>query len=77
MMPADCTLQVTSCTDAGVAPPDDWASGFHALTLGPLTVGILRLLALMVQSMPHMLAAQVHHISQPVHALGFPGTLRA
>ena len=57
------TLQVAGCTDAGVAPPEGWASGFHALALAPATVGILRLVAQMTQCMPHLVAAQVRCVA--------------
>ena len=60
--PPFCTLQVAGCTDAGVAPPEEWATGFHALALGPLTAGILRLVMQLAQCMPHLVAAQVRRI---------------
>jgi hypothetical protein len=66
--PCFCALQVAGCTDAGVAPPEDWASGFHALALGPLTVGILRLVVQLAQCMPHLVTAQVRHASHTVAA---------
>lgn len=47
------------CTDAEVAPPEDWAADFHALALGPATCGILRLLVELLHGMPQLMTAQV------------------
>ena len=55
-----CWAQVADCTDAGVAPPEDWATGFHALTLGLGTCGVLQLIMKLLDLNPHLLAAQVH-----------------
>ena len=52
-------MQVAECTAAGVAPPDNWAAGFHALVLGPGTLGTLRLLVGLLQRRPHLLSPQV------------------
>lgn len=58
--PLDPThLQLSECTAAGVAPPDSWATGFHALVLGPSTLGILQLIQGLVQSRPRLLSSQV------------------
>lgn len=50
---------MSACTAADVAPPEDWTSGFHALTLSPAAYGALRLVAALLQRLPHLASAQV------------------
>ncbi|PRW20587.1 hypothetical protein C2E21_8958 [Chlorella sorokiniana] len=50
---------LSECTAAGVAPPASWATGFHALVLGPSTLGILQLIRGLVQRRPRLLSPQV------------------
>lgn len=52
-------VQVAECTSAGVAPPDHWDVGFHALTLGPGTRGILHLLVGLLERWTELVTAQV------------------
>lgn len=49
---------MSACTAADVAPPEDWASGFHSLTLGPAAYGALRLVVALLQHLPHLASAQ-------------------
>ncbi len=58
-MPAHIFPQLSQCTAAGVVPPDSFASSFHALVLGPSTVGLLRLIQGLVQRRPRLLSPQV------------------
>lgn len=50
---------VRACTAAGVAPPEDLAASFHALALDCATAGTLRLLASLLERMPHLATPQV------------------
>lgn len=58
-LPSEPTVQLSECTAAGVAPPDSWATGFHALSLGPSTLGILQLIRGLVQRRPRLLSPQL------------------